>query len=60
MIIRPVEICPKCGQWMPWRKVSSRVVNGERRLYVRCVRCGAKETIAYSQQEPPAPERGTK
>ena len=47
MIVRNVEICPGCGQWMPWRKVSSRVVKGVRRVYVKCKRCGRAETIEY-------------
>lgn len=59
MIVRNVEKCPKCGQWDPWRKVSSRVVKGLKRVYVRCKRCGFRETIEYRAQEEPAPERGT-
>lgn len=47
MIVRTVEICPVCGQWSPWRKVSSRIVNGRRRVYVTCRRCGRKETVEY-------------
>lgn len=45
MIVRKIEVCPKCGKWDPWRRYSSRVVNGERRNYVKCVNCGAKEVI---------------
>ena len=49
MIIRAVEICPKCHQYDPWRKTTSRIVKGERRLYVKCRRCGQKETIVYQK-----------
>lgn len=59
MIIRYIEKCPACGQWNPWRKVSSRIVKGKRRQYVKCRRCGRKETVEYRQQEAAAPERGT-
>ena len=51
MIVRAIEVCPVCGQWMPWRKVSSRIVKGVRRQYVRCKRCGRPETIEYRQIE---------
>lgn len=47
MLIRNIEICPRCGQWMPWRKVSTKIVKGERTQYSRCCRCGMKETIIY-------------
>lgn len=47
MIIREIERCPRCGQWNPWRKTSSRLVKGLRRLYVTCRRCGRKETVEY-------------
>jgi len=59
MIYRNIEICPQCGQWNPWRKVSSRVVKGCRRIYVKCCRCGRRETVEYRTGEPSAPERGT-
>ena len=55
MIVRQIEKCPVCGQHDPWRKVSSRVVKGERRLYVKCRRCGRKETIVYRDQSEVAP-----
>lgn len=47
MILRTLEICPGCGQAMPWRKYASRVVRGERVIYAKCVRCGRTETIIY-------------
>ena len=47
MIVREIEVCPKCGQWNPWRKVSSRTALGVKRVYVRCFRCGKRETIEY-------------
>ena len=47
MIIRKLEICPRCGKTMPWRKYSTRIVQGERRIYVRCLRCGAKNVVIY-------------
>lgn len=47
MIRRTIEICPRCGQWQPWRKYSSRVVEGQRRIYARCKRCGKREVICY-------------
>lgn len=57
MIRRPVEVCPICGQWNPWRKYSTRIVNGLRRIYVRCRRCGRREVIVYV---PPGRETGGK
>lgn len=54
MIIREIEICPRCGQYNPWRKGSrgkSLVVNGERRLYVFCRRCGKREVIVYRARQ---------
>lgn len=59
MIYRYIEVCPQCGRWDPWRKVSSKLVKGRRRIYAKCVKCGRKETIEYRPQEPTAPERGT-
>ena len=47
MIVRKIETCPKCGKWQPWRKYSTRVVRGERRVYVKCTRCGAREVVVY-------------
>ena len=52
MIIRYIEICPKCGQWMPWRKIATKIVNGEKTQYSRCVRCGARETIVFRNRKP--------
>lgn len=54
MIVREIEICPRCGQFEPWRKVSSRVVRGVRRVYVKCRRCGAREMVEY-RPTPPTP-----
>lgn len=51
MIVREIEVCPVCGQWNPWRKVSSRIVKGRRRIYCVCARCGRKETIEYRARE---------
>ena len=50
MIIRQIEVCPRCGQVAPWRKYSTRVVRGERRIYVKCKRCGARDVIVYRPQ----------
>lgn len=52
MIIRYIEVCPKCGQWMPWRKVTTKFVKGEKTQYSKCCRCGAKETIVYRHRSP--------
>ena len=54
MICREIEVCPKCGQWDPWRKVSSRIVNGIRRVYVACRRCGAREIVVYNKKNRPS------
>lgn len=51
MIIREIEVCPKCGKVNPWRKYSTRVVRGERRDYVKCVRCGKREMVAYRSKD---------
>lgn len=47
MIVRKIEICPICKQVDPWRKVSTRTAKGVKRVYVKCRRCGAKETVEY-------------
>lgn len=47
MIIRKIEYCPCCKQRDPWRKYATRVVNGERRIYVACRRCGKHEVVVY-------------
>ncbi len=47
MIVRKIEVCPKCGKVMPWVKRRSMVVRGERRVYVKCSRCGQKEVVVY-------------
>ena len=54
VVIRKIEVCPKCGQWNPWRKRSpdgkegnSYTVGGERRMTVFCRRCGKREIIVY-------------
>jgi len=49
MIVRKIEKCPKCGKWQPWRKYSTRVIKGERRVYVKCIRCGAREVVVYRE-----------
>lgn len=49
MIIRKLEVCPHCGQYMPWRRYASKVIDGIRRQYVRCKRCGAKEVVVYRE-----------
>lgn len=49
MIVRKIETCPKCGKLMPWRKYSTRIIRGERRVYVKCVRCGKKDVVVYRQ-----------
>lgn len=59
MIVRYIEVCPNCGQWDPWRKVTSKVVKGHRRVYAKCKRCGKRETIEYRHASESAPERGT-
>ena len=60
MIVREIEVCPKCGQWNPWRKVSSRTTGGVKRVYVRCFRCGKRETIEYRTTPSLAPRSGAK
>lgn len=57
MIVREIEVCPRCGQYEPWRKVSSRIVRGVRRVYVKCRRCGAREMVEY---RPPCPVPGAR
>lgn len=55
MIVRAIEICPNCGQYDPWRKGRkgrSLVVDGERRIYVTCRRCGRHDVIVYRPKEP--------
>ena len=47
MITREIEVCPHCGQHGPWRKYSTRTVRGQKRVYVKCKRCGAREVIVY-------------
>lgn len=47
MIVRKIEICPKCGKHNPWRKRRTLTVHGERVIYVKCANCGAKEVIVY-------------
>lgn len=47
MIVRKIEVCPKCGKVNPWRKRGSKIVRGQRRIYVKCVRCGVYDTIIY-------------
>ena len=47
MIRRTIEICPRCGQYMPWRKYSCHKVQGQKRVYVKCWRCGKREVILY-------------
>lgn len=58
MIRRHQEVCPVCGQWDPWRKYSSRSVHGQRRIYVRCKRCGKREVIVYFAAGRPAAVAG--
>ncbi len=47
MIVRILEVCPRCGQYDPWRKYSTRILGGIRRTYVKCCRCGAREVVVY-------------
>ena len=53
MIVRYIEVCPVCGQHNPWRKYSTRVIRGQRRVYVRCTRCGKRDTIVYFPRKRP-------
>lgn len=54
MIIRKLEICPKCGQWDPWRQYAKKLTNlapGEvARKYVKCRRCGKTETVSIRKK----------
>lgn len=59
MIRREIEVCPRCGQWQPWRKYSTRIVDGQRRVYVRCKRCGKRETVVYYLPESAAQDGRT-
>ena len=59
MIIRYIEKCHACGQLDPWRKVSTRTVKGVKTTYVKCRRCGAKETVKYVDRPTNAPQWGT-
>ena len=62
MIVRTIEICPSCGQWDPWRKISSRYFNrGDVvcRVYVKCKRCGRAETVEYRRPEYPAQQKSS-
>ena len=47
MIVRQIEVCPKCGKVNPWRKRVSKIIRGQRRVYVKCVRCGFYNTVIY-------------
>lgn len=49
MIIRKIEICPRCGKHNPWRKYSTRVIKGVRRDYVKCIRCKMREVVVYNR-----------
>ena len=53
MIVRKLEKCPQCGTWQPWRKYSTRVIKGERRVYVRCRTCGKREVVIYRSPDKP-------
>lgn len=54
MIRRQIEVCPQCQQWDPWRKVSTHIVHGQKRVYVQCRRCGAREVAVYIPPTLPA------
>lgn len=47
MIVRKIEKCPRCGQHAPWRKYATKTVRGQKRVYVKCKRCGAREVVVY-------------
>ena len=51
MIVRPLEFCPACGTVNPWRKRGSKVVRGERRIYVICRSCGKKDVVVYRDEK---------
>lgn len=64
MIRRFIEICPKCGQYDPWRTYKSLVVRGQKRAYVACKTCGTTDVIVYfdphkEQKEPVSSEKGS-
>lgn len=59
MIIRQLEICPRCGAAMPWRKYASRIVGGERRVYVKCRVCAKNEMVVYRERPHIVPKSGT-
>lgn len=56
MIVRKLERCHVCGAANPWRKYASRVVRGEKRIYVVCKVCGAHETVVFRES---VPKQGT-
>lgn len=60
MVIRNLETCPRCGKANPWRKYTSRVVQGERVVYVLCRGCGKREKVVYRKNAESVPESGTK
>ena len=47
MFRRQIEVCPACGQWEPWRKVTTHIVRGQKRVYVECFRCGFRDVAVY-------------
>ena len=64
MIRRYIEVCPKCGQYKPWRTYKSLVVRGQKRAYVTCRRCKKRDVIVYfdppkEQKEPISSEKGS-
>lgn len=59
MVVRKLETCPRCGMVNPWRKYTSRVVHGERVIYVLCSGCGCREKVIYRENAQSVPESGT-
>ena len=51
MIVREIEVCPQCGQYDPWRKYSTRTIRGQRRIYVKCKRCGLRDVVVYKKRD---------
>ena len=59
MIIRYMEICPKCGQWDPWRQYAKKLTglgpSEVARKYVICRRCSHHEVISVIRRDQPSP-----
>lgn len=50
IVLRAVEVCGRCGEKMPWKKIEGTRLRGSQLVAgARCKYCGHKAQIRYAK-----------